>query len=321
MERDPEQLENLSLRAILQDSVVIPKSSPKTFSYITLSLVFPLSFVILAHSIFTHPFLEDIRRPTRDPARHRHDAAVLLLYQLLYFLILFSFSLLSTAAVVFTVASLYTSKPTSFTHTLSAIPRVFRRLFVTFLWISLLIVTYNLAFIGSLLFLGFVVFPEDSGHEGALIFSLIILLTLFIVAHVYITAIWHLASVISVLEPVYGFAALRKSRELLRGKTRDAAALVFGYLLLCAIISSVFSSVVVHGGGDYGIMAKVVVGGVCVGLLVVVNLVGLLVQSVFYYVCKSFHHQGIDKSALYDHLGGYLGEYVPLKSSIQMENL
>ena len=77
----------------------------------------------------------------------------------------------------------------------------------------------------------------------------------------------------------------------------------------------------VHGGEDYGVFTRIVVGGFLVGLLVIVNLVGLLVQSVFYYVCKSYHHQGIDKSALHDHLGGYLGEYVPLKSSIQMENL
>lgn len=51
------------------------------------------------------------------------------------------------------------------------------------------------------------------------------------------------------------------------------------------------------------------------------NLAILLVQSEFYYVCKSYHHQGIDKNALYDHLGGYFGKYVPLKSSVQMENL
>ena len=56
------------------------------------------------------------------------------------------------------------------------------------------------------------------------------------------------------------------------------------------------------------------------------SLIGTLASDMicfkaFYSVCKSFHHQGIDKLALLDHLGGYLGEYVPLKSSIQMENL
>ncbi|XWS40456.1 hypothetical protein CRYUN_Cryun18bG0141900 [Craigia yunnanensis] len=48
---------------------------------------------------------------------------------------------------------------------------------------------------------------------------------------------------------------------------------------------------------------------------------GLVGAGCIYYVCKSSHHQGIDKSALHDHLGGYLGEYVPLKSSTQKENL
>lgn len=150
---------------------------------------------------------------------------------------------------------------------------------------------------------------------------MIVIFVLFLVVHTYITALWHLASVVSVLEPIYGFAAMKKSWELLKGRTRMAAVLVFGYLSICGVINVVFATVVVHGGEDYGVFVRIVVGGFLVGLLVIVNLVGLLTQSVFYYVCKSYHHQGIDKSALHDHLGGYLGEYVPLKSSIQMENL
>lgn len=114
---------------------------------------------------------------------------------------------------------------------------------------------------------------------------------------------------------------MKKSYELLKGKTRMAAVLVFGYLAICATIGVVFGAVVVHGGSGYGVFVRIVVGGFLVGVLVIVNLVGLLVQSVFYYVCKSYHHQGIDKLALHDHLGGYLGEYVPLKSSIQMDSL
>ncbi|RYR26322.1 hypothetical protein Ahy_B02g060552 [Arachis hypogaea] len=40
---------------------------------------------------------------------------------------LFAFPLLSTAAVVFTVASLYTNKAVSFSSTISAIPKIFKR--------------------------------------------------------------------------------------------------------------------------------------------------------------------------------------------------
>lgn len=179
-------------------------------------------------------------------------------------------------------------------------------------------VFYNFVFFGFLVLL---VVGIDTQNPFLMFFSAVVLFLLFLVVHVYITALWHLASVVSVLEPVYGFAAMKKSYELLKGRTKMAAVLVFAYLAICGVIAGIFGAVVVHGGTYYSVFTRIVVGGFLVGVLVIVNLVGLLVQSVYYYVCKSYHHQGIDKSALHDHLGGYLGEYVPLKSSVQMENL
>lgn len=119
---------------------------------------------------------------------------------------------------------------------------------------------------------------------------------------------------------------MAKSRQLLKGRGGMAVALVTGYLGICGIINAIFRATVVkapyeEGSIWVGPIGKILIGGALVAVLVIVNLVGLLAQSVFYYVCKSFHNQQIDKSALYDHLGGFLGEYVPLKSSIQMENL
>ncbi|MBA0833731.1 hypothetical protein Goarm_006155, partial [Gossypium armourianum] len=187
-------------------------------------------------------------------------------------------------AVVFTVASLYTSKPVSFSLTISAIPKVFKRLFTTFAWIALLMFVY-----------------DASALLGC-------------------SRLHHGATLVSVLEPIYWLAAMKKSYELLKGRINMAFILVLGYLAICGVIGGIFGSLVVHGGESNGVFWRTVVGGFLVGVLVIVNLVGLLVQSLFYYVCKSYHHQGIDKSALQDHLGGYLGEYVPLGSSIQMEN-
>ncbi|KAF5474603.1 hypothetical protein F2P56_006490 [Juglans regia] len=319
MDLAPEQLQYLTIPEILREAISIPKQSPKTFYLITLILIFPLSFAILAHSLFTHPLLVQIQNYSQtDPSQTRHEWTLLLLFQFFYLIFLFAFSLLSTAAVVFTVASLYTSKPVSFSSTMSAIPKVFKRLFVTFLWVSLLMMAYNFVFVAFLVLL---IIAIDTQNVLLLLLSVVVIFLLFIVAHVYITALWHLASVVSVLETVHGFAAMKKSYELLKGKTFYASVLVFVYLVICLVIGGVFSSVVVHGGYKYGVFVRIVVGGFLVGMLVIVNLVGLLVQSVFYYVCKSYHHQGIDKTALHDHLGGYLGEYVPLKSSIQMENL
>ncbi|KAK4804550.1 hypothetical protein SAY86_004367 [Trapa natans] len=318
MDLAPEELQFLTLPDILRESTSIPKHSPRTFYLITLTLVFPLSFAVLAHSLFTHPLFVQLQYPSSDPAQTRHEWTLLLTFQFLYFIFLFAFSLLSTAAVVFTVASLYTSKPVSFSNTISAIPRVFRRLLITFLWVSLLMTTYNVVFLA---FLVLMIVAIDTHNLFLSLFSIIVIFLLYLVVHVYITALWHLASVVSVLEPIYGIAAMKKSYELLKGRTRMAAVLVFGYLIICGAINGIFGAVVVHGGDNYGVFTRIVVGGILVGTLVIVNLVGLMVQSVFYYVCKSYHHQGIDKIALHEHLGGYLGEYVPLKSSIQMENL
>ncbi|KAL3523065.1 hypothetical protein ACH5RR_015899 [Cinchona calisaya] len=317
MDLSLEELQFLTIPDILKESISIPKQSPKTFYLITLSLIFPLSFAILVHSLFTHPILSQLQVDPIGP-RTSSQWTKLLTFQLFYFFVLFAFSLLSTAAVVFTVASLYTSKPVSFSSTIAAIPSVFKRLFITFIWVSLTMVVYYMIFI---VFLVLLIIAVDTQNMLLFLFSMVVVFLLFLVVHVYISALWHLASVVSVLEPVYGFAAMKKSYELLKGRTRMAFGLVFVYLAICGVINGLFGSIVVHGGEYYGVLSRILVGGFLVGVLVIVNLVGLLVQSVFYYVCKSYHHQGIDKSALYDHLGGYLGEYVPLKSSIQLENL
>ncbi|XP_076940391.1 uncharacterized protein LOC143609550 [Bidens hawaiensis] len=312
-----EELQFLSATDILKESIGIPKQSPHTFYLITLTLIFPLSFAILAHSLFTHPLITQIQDPYLGS--HTSQWTKLLAFQFSYLLFLFVFSLLATAAVVFTVASLYTSKPVSFASTINAIPSVFKRLLITFLWVGLVMVLYNVVFLGFVVLL---IIAIDTQNLLLFFFSLVVVFLLFLVVHVYITALWHLASVVSVLEPLYGFAAMRKSFEILKGRARMASVLVFGYFVICGAINGLFGAIVVHGGEyGYGVFSRIVVGGFLVGVLVIVNLVGFLVQSVFYYVCKSYHHQGIDKNALYDHLGGYLGEYVPLKSSIQMEDL
>ena len=56
-------------------------------------------------------------------------------------------------------------------------------------------------------------------------------------------------------------------------------------------------------------------------LMTVIVLEALLVQTIVYFVCKSYHHESIDKPSLADHLEVYLGDYAPLKGrDIQLEH-
>lgn len=322
MDLSPEQLQNLSLPSIFKESISIPKRSPQTFYRITLSLILPLSFAILAHSFFTHPILDQLHE--NPSASHASQWTKLLFYQFCYLVSLLGFSLLSTAAVVFTVASLYTSKQVSFSSIITAMPSILRRLFVTFMWVFLSMLVYNavLSFFIVLMLIAF----ESRNSVALFLVSVFVLSVFFLVVHVYFSALWHLASVITVLEPIQGLAALKKSYELLKGKIRMAGVLVLGYLLIFGVVSSAFGSIVVDGGAHkdhegYSVFARIMIGGLLIGVLVVVILVGLLVQSLFYYVCKSYHNERIDKSALYNHLGGYLGEYYePLKGNMQIDD-
>ncbi|KAI3961683.1 hypothetical protein MKW92_031945, partial [Papaver armeniacum] len=140
---------------------------------------------------------------------------------------------------------------------------------------------------------------------------------IFFVIYLYITALWHLAFVVSVLEPnVWGLSAIKRSNQLLRQKKSTAFRLA-GYYLAAAGISKpiVYGILVFHNAAsgkvslfgyefvashNHGMLKVLLV--VCAVLLTGVNLSGLLVQNMFYYVCKSHHHQVIDKEALHNYL-------------------
>ncbi|KAK9082210.1 hypothetical protein Syun_031659 [Stephania yunnanensis] len=99
-----EELQFLSVAGIVRESVRIPGQSHRIFGLITLTLITPLSLSILTHTLFTHPILRRL-----EASHSAADLAALIGTQFLYLTFLFLFSLLSTAAVVLSVASLYSS--------------------------------------------------------------------------------------------------------------------------------------------------------------------------------------------------------------------
>ncbi|XP_012828822.1 PREDICTED: uncharacterized protein LOC105950046 [Erythranthe guttata] len=135
----------------------------------------------------------------------------------------------------------------------------------------------------------------------------------------YITMIWHLASVVSVLEDSYGLNAMMKSRGLIKGKVGISTAVFFVLGLSFFGIQHMFKIFVVLGHGD-GIGKRIVYGIICLILLSISILFQLIMETMVYFVCKSYHHENIDKSSLADHLGGYLEEFIPLQfKDVQLE--
>ncbi|RXH82839.1 hypothetical protein DVH24_003337, partial [Malus domestica] len=84
----------------------------------------------------------------------------------------------------------------------------------------------------------------------------IVIFLLFLVNHVYLTALWHLAHV--------GFATTKNNYVLLKGRVEIAFVLFFGYLIICGVISATFKLVVMHREEDYGVFLRIMDGG-CFG--------------------------------------------------------
>ncbi|GJR11667.1 ribosomal protein L2 [Tanacetum coccineum] len=158
---------------------------------------------------------------------------------------------------------------------------------------------------------------KEAIRSGIVILS--ILGIIYLAVFIYISVVWHLASVISVLEEDYGIRAMLKSKELIKGKTGVSIA-IYSFLNLCFIAIQIgFERHVVLGRGS--LVVKTIEAIIFFLLLSVLILVSLTAQTVVYFICKSFHHENIDKSLLADHLEVYLGDYTLLKSKdVQLEN-
>ncbi|ERN04069.1 hypothetical protein AMTRI_Chr11g156740 [Amborella trichopoda] len=328
MDREPEEMQFLGCFGIYKEAFKIILSWRKIFTRITLALILPLSFIFLAHNFVTDRIFSSIHRneqalDTHPQSKHKiidkitSEWISLFLFKAVYLVCVLIFSLLSTSAIVYTVACIYTAKEINFRKVLSVVPKVWKRLMVTFLWNFVILLCYNTVCIVIIVCFAFLVLQSDDSILSVLFW--IVLIGFYLVGLAYISVVWHLASVVSVLEDKYGISAMQKSRNLIKGKIWVAA---FIFVKLSAIyigIQVLFGAIVLKGGGW---VWRLGFGVLMVGVLCLLILLGLVVQTVVYFVCKSYHHESIDKSCLSDHLEVYLGEYVPLKgSAVQLEQL
>ncbi|KAJ9166740.1 hypothetical protein P3X46_021446 [Hevea brasiliensis] len=329
MDREQEEMQFLGIFDIYKESYKIIFTWRRIFSQITLSLILPLSFIFLAHIqiselIFSNIIDDEIQLDHTSAGSPRNkklnnllssEWTYFWLFKIAYFTIFLIFSLLSTAAVVYTIACIYTGREVTFAKVMSVVPKVWKRLMVTFLCIFAALFAYNI--VAVLLFIAWAFFISETSI-GVLTF--IGLLILYFVGIVYMSIIWQLSSVVSVLEEACGVKAMVKSRALIKGKMWVTTIIFFKLNVSLFVIQVAFEKLVVHGR-SLGMVNRVSYGIICFLLLFKLFLFLLVIQTVIYFVCKSYHHENIDKSALSDHLEVYLlGEYVPLKAKdVQLE--
>ncbi|XP_059453424.1 uncharacterized protein LOC132183963 [Corylus avellana] len=332
MDREQEDMQFLGLFGIYQEAWKIIFSWRKVFTQITLTLILPLSFIFLAHMevselLFTNIIhneiaLDETRQGTSKYNKLSdlltHEFITFVLFKAAYFTFLLILSLLSTSAVVYTIACIYTGRrEVTFDKVMSVVPKVWKRLMLTFLSTFISFLAYNI--LAFFIFIILLVLFFESRHFLVPMLMLIVLSILYLVGFVYMTIVWHLASVVTVLEDTCGIPAMIKSKKLIKGNTGVATVIFLKLNVSFWLIQAAFENLVVHGE-SMGMVNRVAYGIICLVLLFKLFLFGLVIQTVIYFVCKSYHHENIDKSALSDHLEVYLGDYVPLKTKdVQLE--
>ncbi|CAI9115481.1 OLC1v1016386C1 [Oldenlandia corymbosa var. corymbosa] len=329
MDKEQEEVQYLGFFGIFKESFNIVPAWRSIFSQISLVLIFPLSFIYLAHIQISQYLFSNIvadeyildRVPEGTPTYNSisdvlsSEWTTFLLFKIGYFVFFIVLTLLSTSAVVYTIACIYTAKDITFRKVMSVVPKVWKRLMSTFLWNFIIVFAYNLV---AILVLAIFVLIIPQGVF--LVLVVMIILMVYLAGFVYISVIWHLASVVSVLEERYGLNAMIKSHDLIKGKMGISTAMFVIFGLCFFGIQIGFQWFVVLGNGG-GLFWRFGYGVLCLTLLSMLILFGLIIETIIYFICKSYHHENIDKSSLSDHLEVYLGEYVPLKSKdVQLEH-
>lgn len=193
---------------------------------------------------------------------------------------------------------------------MSVVPKVWKRLMLTFLSSFIANVAYNIVVV--LIFAVGAMFLILIHNQNFLAPLLNVYWILYLVGLLYMAIVWQLADVVTVLEDTSGFEALRKSRALLKGKIWVANFTLLLLFLYIYAIQISFQMLVANDGSVLGAASRVAYGIICSVLLSTYFLFEIVSQAVIYLVCKSYHHENIDKLVLSDQLAGYyIGEYVP----------
>ncbi|KAI3870154.1 hypothetical protein MKW92_015480 [Papaver armeniacum] len=321
MDREPEELQFLGFFGIYHEAYNIIVSWRKIFSQITLAFILPLSFIYLAQIETSDLIFSKIMHnertlewtrsgsPMYDHIQDRltSEWTAFWIFKVLYLVFLLVLSLFFNIG-----GCLYNCF-----KVISVVPTVWKRLMITFLWTFLIMFLYNFVSLLILFLLGFTV-----GLSNPVVFDilLVIITIIYAIGFVYISMIWHLASVVSVLEESYGYKAFLKSKTLIKGKMWIASVIFITLQISFIIVLVSFQKLVAHG--RIGAVGKVSLGIFCFLLLSILIHFALVIQTVVYFVCKSYHHENIDKSCLAEHLEAYnLGDYAPLirDKDIQLE--
>lgn len=306
MNREPAN-KSMGFFGMYKESFKVTFSRKKIFSQITLAILLPLTIILLSQIQVSY-FIRN-----RNNAKSR--GIVSAITEIIYAILNLIFTLLSTSSVVYLVACIYTSRDVTFKGVIGVFAKVWGKLIVTFLWCLLIVVIYTGVAVGLFLWFFVSVNDERQGGNKVLIFGICLFVPFFI-GLIYMENVWSVAIVMSVLENVCGRKALGKSMKLIRGKIFASSAVFLTLHIASAGVIFAFSLLVVYGFLS-SLVGKIFVGIACYLVLMVLIHFTLVIQTIVYFVCKSYHNE--DVSNIAKHLDVGYANLGSQRDDIQMQ--
>ncbi|XP_058113314.1 uncharacterized protein LOC131256439 [Magnolia sinica] len=285
----------LRVVGILKEALCLPTRNGKLMLSIILLVLVPFCILALASNLVLTPVARDLifkiaHFPKGDPNSPKvkeisdeikEDIRLLLSFEAIFFVMMCIMALFSLVVTVHSTAMIYTGK--SFTlNDLFSMMRIggsWKRPMITSFYVSLISAAYGLLIMGLSIF---IVMATDGVILTVLCSLLGLSGSLF---YVYLTAVWMLGLVISIVEEdCYGMKALGKAGELIRGrKLQGFALMLLLYITTMAILVVYFCAMRVM---KQMTAARLVTWAIVFCLIWVVKLFMYVVNTVFYYECK-----------------------------------
>ncbi|XAR65230.1 hypothetical protein NMG60_11009277 [Bertholletia excelsa] len=298
------QLRSMSALEIFRETIRILRYNTVGFMAIAALLICPVSAVLLSNVLVDQMVVKRLRirlllvakysgLPLRPFIKHSClKLSEMVISSAVCFPLYITLSLLSKAAVVYSVDCTYSRKKFDTLRFYVIVAKIWRRLVSTYMWVCMVIsgcITLFLVLLISVSSLFFIL-----GISPDLIVYLAMMMGfVFSVVLANAIIICNTAIVISVLEDVSGPQALLKASELIRGQTQVGLLIFLGSTIGMAFVEGLFEhrvKALSYGGGS----SRLWEGPVLVLLYSFMQLIDSMMSSIFYFSCISYRLEALN---------------------------
>ncbi|KAJ4711409.1 Son of sevenless [Melia azedarach] len=298
------QFHSTSALEILRESVRILRFNASAFMITAAVLICPVSAVFLSN-LFVHQSIvrkfafrlllvaEASGLPLRPFIKQAfHKFSELALSSAVCFPLFITLSLLSKAAVVYSVDRTYKRKQVDISKFFVIVHKIWKRVLLTYFWMCMVIV-------GCLTLLFVLLFAVSSALSAfwsspeLVLYAVIIVGFVFSVVYATAVVICNLGIVISVLEDVSGPQALHRSGVLIKGQTQVGLLIFLISTIGMAFTEGLFDhrvKTLSYGDGS----SRIWEGPLLVIMYSFVVLIDSMMNAVFCLSCKSYSMGALD---------------------------